>query len=147
MNKQNDLQYGFVSEERIHKFLEYHFGELMRTQDNPEMGKYFEFDKYNEFFFIEVKSRRYTHNHFPTLMFGENKYIKGEELKKENPNLRIFYVFKCPDKVVYWEHGTTEFSVKLSGRCDRGRDEYSQCVHIKTEHLKSFDDDSLFVSA
>ena len=93
MNKQKsiDLQYGFKSEEEIHEYLEDIFGTLFRSKNNPEMGEYYEFDKYNESYFIEMKTRRIFKKQYPTLFFGENKLIKGNEILKKNPNLRIFY--------------------------------------------------------
>ena len=148
MNKKtDDLKYGFISEERIHNFLEYYYGPLKNTQDNESMGKYFEYDKYNDDCFIEIKTRRLNHDKWPTLMFGHNKFLKGEELKKENPKLRIFYVFKCIDTICYWEHDTTDYKVLWSGRSDRGVYEYADCVHIKTADLKFFDDERFFSSA
>ena len=62
--KRNDLNFGFKSEEEIHVILEEEFGKLLRSSKNPEMGKYYEFDKYNEDYFIEVKTRRIKHNQF-----------------------------------------------------------------------------------
>ena len=52
------------------------------------MGEYYEFDKYNEDCYIEIKGRRIYHNQYPSLMFGYNKYLKGEELLQDNPDLK-----------------------------------------------------------
>ena len=93
--KRNDLNFGFISEEEIHNILEGTFGTLLRSSKNPEMGKFYEFDKYNEDYFIEIKTRRIPHDKYPTLFFGENKLIKGDEILKKCPNLRIFYLWRC----------------------------------------------------
>lgn len=71
MNNQKliDLKFGFKSEEDIHGFLEQHFGFLLKSKLNPEMGEFYEFDKYNDSFFIEMKTRRIRHNQYDTLFF------------------------------------------------------------------------------
>lgn len=132
--KKNDLQFGFNSEEKIHGFLEGFFGSLTDTRE--EYGEYYEFDKYNDDCFIEIKTRRIRHDQYYSLMFGENKSIKAEELKRNNPDLRIFFIWVCTDGTYYWEHGSTEHTVELSGRTDRGCDERNACCHIKTSDLK-----------
>ena len=134
--KRNDLNFGFKSEEQIHVILEEEFGKLLRSSKNPEMGKYYEFDKYNEDYFIEVKTRRIKHNQYPSLFFGNNKLIKGDELLKKNPNLRIFYLWKCNDGIYGWEHKSSEYTIEKRGRCDRGKDEFDNCVDIKQKYIK-----------
>ena len=134
--QKNDLNFGFKSEEQIHVILEEEFGKLLRSSKNPEMGKYYEFDKYNEDYFIEVKTRRIKHNQYPSLYFGNNKLIKGDELLKKNPNLRIFYLWRCNDGIYGWEHKSSEYTIEKRGRCDRGKDEFDDCVDIKQKYIK-----------
>ena len=45
--QQIDLNYGIKSEANAHQILEEHFGKLLRSSKNPEMGKFYPFDKYN----------------------------------------------------------------------------------------------------
>ena len=99
MNKQKkiDLYFGFQSEDKIHKELEETFGELKNTSDNEEYGKHFEFDKYNDKCFLEIKSRRIPHNKYMSLMFGLNKYEKGNKLIEEDKDIRIF-----PEILIDW---------------------------------------------
>ena len=134
--QRKDLNFGFKSEEEIHSILEELFGNLLRSKKNPEMGGYYEFDKYNEDIFIEVKTRRINHNQYPTLFFGENKLIKGDELLKKCPHLRIFYLWRCNDGIYGWEHRSSEYDVCKRGRCDRGKDEFDDCVDIKQKYIK-----------
>jgi len=134
--KRNDLNFGFKSEEEIHSILEQEFGKLLRSSKNPEMGKYYEFDKYNEDYFIEVKTRRIKHDQYPSLFFGNNKLIKGEELLKKCPHLRIFYLWRCNDGIYGWEHKSSEYTIEKRGRCDRGKDEFDDCVDIKQKYIK-----------
>lgn len=134
--KQQDLNLGNKSEKEIHSLLESVFGELLNTADNETMGKYYEFDKYNDKYIIEIKTRNIKHNQYSTLIFGENKLLKGDELLKENPNIRIFYLWRCKDGIYGWEHRSTDFYVCEMGRYDRGRREVHQCVNIKQCNIK-----------
>ena len=138
MNKQKalDLQMGFKSEEDIHGYLESIFGTLLRSKNNPEMGEYYEFDKYNDSFYIEMKTRRIKMRQYPTLFFGKNKLIKGDEILKKNPKLRIIYLWRCNDGVVFWEHRSSVFEIAQRGRCDRGKDEFDECVDIDQKYIK-----------
>jgi hypothetical protein len=138
MNNQKaiDLNYGFKSEEQIHEFLEEIFGTLFNSKNNPEMGQYYEYDKYNEKYFIEMKTRRIFKKQYPTLFFGKNKLIKGDEILKKNPNLRIFYLWRCKDGVVGWEHRSSPFEINKRGRWDRGKEEIDDCVDILQEYIK-----------
>jgi hypothetical protein len=102
MNKKEiDLQLGYRSEEEIHSYLESFFGTLKKTKDNIKYGKYFEFDKYNDSVFIELKTRRIKHNQYHSLFFGKNKFIKGEKLLHDNPSLQIIYLWRCLDGVLH----------------------------------------------
>lgn len=140
-NKQRkDLNYGFKSENQIHSILEEHFGTLFKSKLNPEMGKFYEFDKYNEEYFIEIKSRRIPHDKYPTLFFGENKLIKGDEILKKCPHLRVFYLWRCTDGIYGWEHRSSEYTICKRGRNDRGIDEFDDCVDIKQEFIKPLEE-------
>ena len=134
--QRKDLNFGFKSEEEIHHILEDVFGNLLRSKKNPEMGEFYEFDKYNEDYFIEVKTRRIKHDKYNTLFFGENKLIKGDELLKKCPHLRIFYLWRCNDGIYGWEHRSSEYDVCKRGRCDRGKDEFDDCVDINQQFIK-----------
>lgn len=140
-NKQRkDLNYGFKSENEIHSILEEHFGTLFKSKLNPEMGKFYEFDKYNEEYFIEIKSRRIPHDKYPTLFFGENKLIKGDEILKKCPHLRVFYLWRCTDGIYGWEHRSSEYTICKRGRNDRGIDEFDDCVDILQKYIKPLEE-------
>ena len=135
--KQKDLSFGFKSESDIHEILEEYFGTLKNTEDITEYGRHFEFDKVNDEFFIEVKTRRINHNQYDSLFFGKNKFLKGNQLLEENPNVRIFYLWRCHDGIFGWEHDSSEYKIKIQGRCDRGRAEYTECIDVKQKNIKS----------
>jgi hypothetical protein len=134
--QQRDLNFGFKSENDIHNILEEQFGKLLRTEKNPEMGKYYEFDKYNEDYFIEIKTRRIRHDQYKSLFFGENKLIKGDQILKRQPNIRIFYLWRCNDGIFGWEHRSSEFNICKRGRYDRGCEEFDDCVDILQKNIK-----------
>ena len=138
--QQNDLSFGFKNENDIHKILEKYFGTLFKTKLNPEMGDYYEFDKYNEKYFIEIKSRRIKHNQYESLFFGENKFKKGNEILKKCPHIRIFYLWKCNDGIYGWENRSSEYEICKRGRCDRGKDEYNNCIDIKLKYIKPLEE-------
>lgn len=131
-----DLKFGLLSEEAAHETLESVFGKLNKSKDNPQMGNFYEFDKYNDNYFLEMKTRKINHNQFDTLFFGENKYIEGKRLLQENPNLRIFYLWKCYDGIYGWEHDSSEFNVCKRGRWDRGKREIDDCVDVNLKYIK-----------
>ena len=130
-----DLIFGENKEEQIHEYLESFYGELKRTKDNPEMGYYYEFDKYNDNHFLEIKGRRIYHNQYPTLMFGYNKYLKGKKLLEDDPDLNIIYLWNCKDGIYYWKHDSSRFTIQTSGRHDRGKPELSKCLHVETKYI------------
>ena len=142
MNQQKraDLQMGHQSENDIHEYLESFFGKLNNTRDCKEYGKYYEFDKFNDNCYIEIKTRNIKHNQYNSLMFGLNKLEKGRELKKLDPSLRIIYIWRCYDGIYYWEQDTSPYKIQFSGRTDRGKDERSNLVHIATENIKNLCD-------
>ena len=137
--QKKDLRYGYQSESDIHEFLETYFGKLQNTKDNQDMGEFYEFDKYNENVFIEMKTRRIKHNQYNSLMFGKNKLNKAKKLKEENPLIRVFFLWRCLDGVYYWELDSSTYDIKFSGRTDRGKDERADLVHVATKDLTSLD--------
>ena len=137
MNRhQRDMRFGSQSETDIHPILEEHFGILKNTKDLAQYGRHFEFDKVNDEYFIEIKTRRINHNQYDSLYFGKNKFLKGNELLQENPELRVFYLWKCYDGIFGWEHDSSPYSIKMQGRCDRGRNEYNECIDIEQKYIK-----------
>lgn len=134
--KERDLNFGSKSEKDSHEILENIFGKLLNTKDNPDMGKYFEFDKYNEKYYIEIKTRKIRHNQYPTLIFGKNKLLKGDEILSQTPDVRIFYLWRCNDGIYGWEHRSTDYYVSQMGRWDRGRREVDDCVNIEQCNIK-----------
>lgn len=144
MNKQKeDMIWGRQQENNIHQTLETYFGKLEDTKNNPLMGERFEFDKYNDKYMIEIKSRRINHDKYDSLFFGENKYVKGCELLTENPERKIYYLWNCEDGIYYWLHNSSTFTKRNMGRYDRGRDEIKPCIDIKQCDIKLLEENSI----
>lgn len=135
MIKKKDLKFGFKNEKDAHPILEETFGILKNTKDY--LGKSFEFDKFNDKYYIELKSRIINHNKYNSLYFGKNKFDKGNQLLEDNPKLRIFYIWKCYDGYYYWEHDSSPYRIKTQGRCDRGKYEYNDCIDIENQYINS----------
>ena len=133
--RMKDISWGERQEEYKLPILQTYFSDNIKST-REVYGKMFEFDFYDENHFIEMKSRRCDFGHYPTLMFGENKLIKGDELLQENPNLKIYYIFNCYDGIYFWRHRSSPYTTKMSGRYDRGRDETAMCVHIENKYIK-----------
>jgi hypothetical protein len=131
--KQNDLLFGLSQEEKIKHKLEEKFGTLTK------LDKYNNFDFCNDKYFIEVKSRRIKHNRYDTLFFDEIKLKKAKEIIKKG--YEIFFVFNCTDGIWCWEFKDdkmyeNEYFISLGGRWDRGKEEISRMVNVKTEYLE-----------
>ena len=133
--RMKDITWGERQEKYKLPIMKTFFGDDIEST-KEKFGSRFEFDFYNDNYFIEMKSRRCKYGDFQTLMFGENKLIKGDELLRENPNLKIFYTWNCYDGLYFWPHRSSPYSTRMSGRNDRGRDEYDICVHVRNKYIK-----------
>ncbi len=133
--KMKDITFGERQEEYKLPILQTYFSDNIEST-REKYGKMFEFDYFDDNYFIEMKSRRCNFGQYPTLMFGENKLIKGDELLSENPNLKIYYIWNCYDNLYFWKHRSSPYTTKISGRYDRGRDETNMCVHVENQYIK-----------
>lgn len=133
--RMKDISWGERQEEYKLPILQTFFGDDIEST-KEKYGSHFEFDYYNDNYFIEMKSRRCRFGDYPTLIFGENKLIKGDELLRENPALKIYYIWNCRDALYFWEHRSSPYSVKLNGRNDRGANEYDYCVNVRNQYIK-----------
>lgn len=144
--KMKDLKDGEETEERIHPELEKYFGKLYNTRDNDKFTKFYEFDKYNDEYYIEIKGhhRNYSDKTIKTMFFGENKYNKGCELLKYKPDLKIIYCWACLDGIYYWPHNYSNALFDKRGRKNRGKDEMDDCVIIYKSYIRPISEHPLF---
>ena len=125
VNYQNDLTFGLSEEIRIKTILEDNFGSL------ESLDKYNPFDFENDKYLLELKSRRVTHNQYPTAMVNYSKLVKTKDTTKT----RII-IFNYTDGIYYWLVNEDEYSTGLGGRNDRGLDEFSKMAYVPKENLK-----------
>lgn len=94
----------------------------------------FDYETEDKEVFIELKSRTFAHNKYPTTMIGQNKV----NCAKAYPNKTYYFAFAFTDGL-YWIKYDPEvfksFQVKQGGRYDRGRAEVSQYCYIPIEAL------------
>tara|TARA_R110002124_G_scaffold164294_3_gene331671 strand:- start:201 stop:647 length:447 start_codon:yes stop_codon:yes gene_type:complete len=130
--KIQNLKDGRKAELKIHDTLTKHFGEIKNNNDNDI---YSHIDFKNENYAVEYKRRFINYGQYDTLFF---EYVKVKEallLMKQNPKLRVFFIWECNNGVYYWEYNEDEFFMRMNGRTDRGKDERRQLVNIKLEYI------------
>jgi hypothetical protein len=132
MSKKEDLKFGLVSEE---KELE----RLKKFFDKPQLKKvkekYFVFDFACEDLYVELKSRRSTHDKYPDTMVGKNKIDYAKHTTRP-----VCFVFSFTDGLYYWKYNESDIGENVTfrkgGRFDRGRAEVSDYAYIKTSVLE-----------
>lgn len=136
VQKYKDLNMGLNMETALKPVLDNKFGDLKLT------SKYDKFDYINDNFIIELKTRRIKFKQYPTLIFSEKKLIKAKTIKDK----RIFFMFKLEDGLYYWEYDKdrenidNEYFIAKGGRKDRGKNEIQNCVNVKNDYIKNFND-------
>ena len=87
---------------------------------------------------FELKTRRCDINQYPSLCFGKSKIEFALEKRKNNPNLRIMFLWLLKDKQFYcWEYGdekTDEFYYGEIANYKRNQ-KPSEAIFIKTEYI------------
>jgi hypothetical protein len=82
--------------------------------------------------YYEIKTRRNTHNKYPTTMVGENKI----KFCKTSDKICLFF-FRFTDGDYYWPFNNNDFLLfSNGGRNDRGCDEYKKYCYIPIRYLK-----------
>mgnify|MGYP003133914463 CR=1 FL=1 len=138
---QSDLKFGFKSEDESQKYLEQIFGELKNTRTDDK-DQYNKFDYRNDKCKIELKTRKCRFGQYPDLYFELGKIKEGIKYKKENPDKKVFFIWRCvytswkEEGYYYWELNEEEYNTGYGGRNDRGKDEYKILVKIKNEYIK-----------
>lgn len=159
-NKLNqDLKFGFDSEDTSRPFLNRFFKcELYntRTDDN---------DKYNKFDYrgevkdnnlpewylkkmyptkikVELKTRKCKFGQYPDLQFELGKIKEAQQFLRDHPTGKCYFVWRCiydgwdEKGFVYWEYNKDEYFTGWGGRNDRGKDEYKTLCKIKNKYIK-----------
>ena len=132
MNKSQDILFGSQNEDIIFNSIEPKFIGLRRT------SKYSLFDFETTNLKIELKSRKFNHDKYPTTMIGYNKILECER----DPNKKYLFIFKFLDETLYCEYDKDiffNFERNENGRTDRGKKEISTYVYIPIDYLKSLE--------
>jgi hypothetical protein len=130
--KNNDLNFGYLKEEEALEAIQNKFSNCLQKVKN----KYFVFDYSCDSCYVELKSRRNTHDKYPDTMVGKNKIDFAK--KSDRP---VYFCFSFTDGLYFWKYneedmktGNVEF--RTGGRNDRGKEEYKDYAFIKTNILE-----------
>jgi hypothetical protein len=135
MSKKEDIKFGLSNEEKALPQITTFLNTELKKDPNP----YAIHDWWNETktIFVELKSRRITHNQYDTAIIGLNK-IK----KCDNPNVNYYFVWLYTDGLFYLKYDKEVFDkfviqkdYKIQYRFDVGKSEYSSVVHIPYKFL------------
>ena len=130
--KKNDLNFGYLKEEEALETIQNKLSNCLQKVKN----KYFVFDYSCDSCYVELKSRRNTHDKYPDTMVGKNKIDFAK--KSDRP---VYFCFSFIDGLFFWKYndedikkGNVEF--RTGGRNDRGKEEYKDYAFIKTKILE-----------
>lgn len=132
-----DLKFGLNAENKTKPILEELFGELTKTEN-----KYNNFDFYNKYVYVELKTRRnVAFGQYDSLIFDKCKYDKYIELKNDKCEKQFFVVWNLSDGLFMWKMSkdTNQFYIKHNFHVNRG--DYTQTtrtIHVKNEFIKPF---------
>ena len=135
MNKKiNDIQFGLNKEDEYFNILKDCFDETLEKTNN----KFNLFDYIGKDCYIELKSRRNTHNKYADTMVGYNKI---EFAIAENNSKKTVFCFAFTDGLFYYKFDKLDLinkklRIDIGGRNDRGKEEYKQYCYIPIELLK-----------
>lgn len=129
--KQKDLKQGLEMEDILKPVFENKFGKLNKTHH------YHSFDFENDNALIELKTRNINWGQYDSLMFSKKKidYLRNNNITKD-----AYFFFKLKDGLFYWKYNEEELYINIGGRNDRGKNEYYDCVYIKNEYIKNYND-------
>ena len=129
--KRADMKKGLAMEDTLKPLFETKFGFLNKTKH------YHSFDFENNDVLIELKTRNVNWLRYESLMFSMKKikYLRNNNITKD-----AYIFWKLNDGLYYWKYNEEELEVMIGGRNDRGLNEYEECVYIKNEYIKNYND-------
>ena len=124
--KEVDEKFGFIKEDEYYNILKEFFDKTLEKVDN----RYNLFDFIGEECYIELKSRRNTHNKYPDTMIGCNKIEFAMNTYKT-----IIFCFLFTDGLFYYKFDKDDIinkklRIRTGGRCDRNVNEYKDYCYI-----------------
>jgi len=140
--KNNDLSFGDKNEIKLLEFFKMkglHKG-IKKRKNKMAILDYYILDKDTKksIHDVELKSRRYRHNYFPDIGFGENKYdMSVSRLSKYN--IAQTYYFLFTDGLYKWEltnPDTQEEEFRRGTICNKARNgKPHPAIFVKNENL------------
>ena len=133
--KQQDLKFGFSSEDTSKMYLERRFGVLDKTD------KYNKFDFVNDKYKVELKTRKCKFGDYPDLQFEVGKIVEAKKYLLENPEREVYFIWRCikdgwdEKGFYYWKYNEDEYFEGEGGRVDRGAGEWKILAKIKNEYI------------
>lgn len=130
MSLKRDLKFGLNEEVLQKSLLEKWVGGSIKKLDCMNL---FDFEVSNQKIFLELKSRRITHNKYKTAFIGQNKVNYAVEKVKEG--YEVFFIFNYVDGLYYvkFHHNMTKYPTKYLKRFDRCNGNY--VVEISVDEL------------
>jgi hypothetical protein len=130
--KEIDIKFGFEKENDLYHILNECFDDTLEMSNN----KYNLFDYIGKDCYIELKSRRVTHDKYPDTMIGYNKVEFAMNTYK-----RVVFCFSFTDGLYYYIFNKNDICnnrlrIDIGGRNDRGKEEYKKYCFIPTKLLK-----------
>jgi hypothetical protein len=108
-----DHEFGFSEEARLEETIATYFNTKL-----TKMSRFHKFDFMTEDnVMIELKSRRFKHDKYPTTMVGLDKF------KYLKPQQTALFIFNFTDGIYYYEYNQNSilaFEIRLGGRSSRG---------------------------
>jgi hypothetical protein len=128
--KQEDIEYGLSEEARLLRRFQAIFGnDTVRSA-----GTFAGFDYVGSTCCIELKHRRIHSTTYPDIMISKCKITRSLREKRD-----CYIVYSFLDGLYYIEvtpAAVEKFTVRGGGRCDRGKDERSECFFIPAKMLQ-----------
>ena len=129
--KELDIEFGLLKENEYYEILKDKFDNTLEKTNN----KFCLFDYIGENYYIELKSRRNTHNKYHDTMVGYNKIHFAM-----NTNKIIIFCFAFTDGLYYYQFENNDvmqhkLRFDYGGRNDRGVKEYKDYCYIPIELL------------
>lgn len=118
-----DHEFGFSEEAKLEATIATYFNTKL-----TKMCRFHKFDFMTEDnVMIELKSRRFKHDRYPTTMVGLDK------IKSLKPQQTALFIFNFTDGLYYYEYNQNSilaFEIRLGGRSNRGCVEQKEYVYI-----------------
>ena len=131
MSLKRDLEFGLNEEVLQKSLLERWVGGSIKKLDCMNL---FDFEVSDQKIFLELKSRRITHNKYQTAFIGQNKVNYAVEKLKEG--YEVFFIFNYVDGLYYvkFHNNMTTYPTKYIKRFDRCDGNY--VVEINVNELR-----------